>query len=116
MKKFGLLVVGVIAGMVLLSNIGPMAILGVMLAITYYSFKRFLKAESIFAKILWATIGLAVLTGVVSNAPAVLGIVAAYLLYVVYKKWNEDKVIMEEEVNDPFVNFEKQWAELKKQY
>ncbi|HWO95861.1 MAG TPA: flagellar basal body rod protein, partial [Bacillus sp. (in: firmicutes)] len=58
-------------------------------------------------------IGIIALMASVSNVPAILGFVAAYVLYVVYKKWNENKEIVKEE-SDPFVNFEKQWAELKR--
>ena len=38
-----------------------------------------------------------------SNIPAVLGIAAAYVLYVVYKNWNKTKTVVHEE-KDPFVN------------
>ena len=54
-----------------------------------------------------------VLMGTAANIPAILAIAAAYVLYLVYKKWNETKYEVQEE-SDPFVNFEKQWAELKR--
>jgi lia operon protein LiaI len=47
-----------------------------------------------------------------SNVPAILAIAAAYVLYLVYKKWNEDNTPSSKS-DDPFANFEKQWAELK---
>ncbi|MFP3488504.1 flagellar basal body rod protein, partial [Staphylococcus sp. SIMBA_130] len=38
-------------------------------------------------------------------------LVAIYILYVIYKKWNEQD---KEEADDPFTNLEKQWDELKR--
>jgi lia operon protein LiaI len=112
MKKFGLLVAGGIAAMVLLANLGSMVGLVVSLAILYFMFKKFLKADSTFTKIGWGILGLIVLMITASNAPAILGVVAAYVLYLVYKNWNKDKVEIVES-DDPFTNFEKQWAQLK---
>ena len=112
MKKFGLLVVGGIAAMVLLANLGSMVGLVISIAILYFMFKKFLKADSTIAKVGWGILGLIVLMITASNAPAILGVVAAYVLYLVYKNWNKDKVGIVES-DDPFTNFEKQWAQLK---
>ena len=65
-------------------------------------------------KIGWGILGFMALMASASNIPAVLGIAAAYVLYVVYKNWNKPKTVIVEEENDPFVNFEKQWSQLKK--
>jgi lia operon protein LiaI len=113
MKKLGLLVVGGIAAMVLFSTIGPMIGLAVSLLVLYFVFKKFLKTESTMKKFGWAAIGLVALIIVAHNVPAILGLVAAYVLYVVYKKWNHSKIVVEKESDDPFANFEKQWNELK---
>lgn len=112
MKKFGLLIAGGIAAFVLLSNIGPLVALVISAVILYFVCKQFLKADSLLMKIGWGIIGLIALMASASNLPAILGIVAAYVLYLVYKKWNETKSTRVEE-QDPFTNFEKQWAELK---
>ncbi|RHW41537.1 flagellar basal body rod protein [Neobacillus notoginsengisoli] len=120
MKKFGLLVVGGIAVMILLSTIGPIAGMVISLAILYFVIKQFLKTDSTAAKIGLAIIGLIVLASAASNAPALFGVAAAYVLYLVYKKWNETKytesVSETHTEKDPFVNFEKQWNELHKNY
>jgi lia operon protein LiaI len=50
----------------------------------------------------------------IHNAPAIIGVVAAYVLYLVYKNWNSSKKTVVKEESDPFVNFEKQWNELNK--
>ncbi|MBT2726670.1 flagellar basal body rod protein [Bacillus sp. ISL-75] len=113
MKKFGLLLAGGIAAMILLSTIGPMVGLLVSLVLLYFIFKQFLKAESTGGKIGLGIIGFIVLIASIHNAPAIIGVAAAYVLYLVYKKWNEKKHTTVKEENDPFVNFEKQWNELK---
>jgi lia operon protein LiaI len=113
MKKFGLLVLGGIALMVLFSTIGPMIGFAVSLLVLYFVFKKFLKADSTMKKIGWAGIGLITLIIVAHNLPAILGLVAAYVLYVIYKKWNTSKFVAVKESDDPFANFEKQWNELK---
>ncbi|MDP4161935.1 MAG: flagellar basal body rod protein [Bacillota bacterium] len=112
MKKIGLLVAGGIAAMVLLSTIGPMVGLAVSTLLLYFIFKKFLKAETTKAKIGLGIIGVIVLLATIHNVPALIGVVAAYVLYLVYKKWNKNKTIVKEE-SDPFMNFEKQWNNLK---
>ncbi|WLD93884.1 flagellar basal body rod protein [Alkalihalobacillus sp. AL-G] len=114
MKKFGLLVLGGIAAIVLLANLGPMIGLAISLVILYYSVKQFTKTDSTGAKVGWAIVGLIALAVTASNVPAVLGIAALYILYVVYKNWNKEDEVVKEEVNDPFTNFERQWSELKR--
>jgi lia operon protein LiaI len=113
MKKFGLLLAGGIAAVILLSTIGPMVGLLVSLVLLYFIFKQFIKAESTGGKIGLGIIGFTVLVASIHNAPAIIGVAAAYVLYLVYKKWNEKKHTAVKEESDPFVNFEKQWNELK---
>nr|WP_263323202.1 flagellar basal body rod protein [Neobacillus sp. Marseille-Q6967] len=113
MKKFGLCLAGGIAAIVLLSTIGPMIGLLIGAALLYFIFKQFLKAESTGAKIGLGIIGFVVLMASIHNAPAIIGVLAAYVLYLVYKNWNGTKRTRVKEESDPFVNFEKQWNELK---
>ena len=111
MKKVGLFLIGAVAAMVLLANAGPMVGLALGLVILYVAFKGFVKAEPPFKKWLWGFIGVVVLLTTVSNLPALAGIIAAVVLYIVYKKWNSSSPIkMEKE--DPFKHFERQWADL----
>jgi lia operon protein LiaI len=112
MKKFGLLLAGGVAAIILLSTLGPMIGLLVGLAILYFIFKRFLKTESTGGKIFLGIIGFFVLMASIHNAPAIIGVVAAYVLYLVYKNWNSSKKTFVKEESDPFVNFEKQWNEI----
>lgn len=114
MKKFGLLVAGGIAAIILLSTIGPMIGLLVGIAILYFIFKQFLKTDSTGGKILLGIIGFFVLMASIQNAPAIIGVLAAYILYLVYKNWNSSKKTVVKEDSDPFINFEKQWNEINK--
>jgi lia operon protein LiaI len=113
MKKFGLCIAGGIAVIIILSTIGPMVGLLISLAVLYFIYKQFLKAESTGGKIALGIIGVIFLMASISNAPAIIGVVAAYILYLVYKNWNSSKHAVVKEKSDPFVNFEKQWNELK---
>ncbi|WP_347552519.1 flagellar basal body rod protein [Pseudalkalibacillus hwajinpoensis] len=111
-KKASLLILGVIAAIVLLSNLGSLVGMAISLGILYVAVKQFIKTDSTAGKVIWGIVGFVGLSITVANVPAILGIVAIYVLYVVYKKWNatgEDK-----QANDPFTNFEKQWNELKR--
>ncbi|MEH7013869.1 flagellar basal body rod protein [Neobacillus niacini] len=113
MKKFGLVLAGGIAAIILLSTLGPMVGLLISLAILYFIYKQFLKAESTGGKIALGIFGVIFLMASISNAPAIIGVVAAYILYLVYKNWNSSKQTVIKEESDPFVNFEKQWNEIK---
>ncbi|MBM7704138.1 flagellar basal body rod protein [Metabacillus iocasae] len=111
MKKFGLFILGAVAAIVLLTNLGPMIALAISLAILYFVFKEFVKADTTFKKVVWGGIGLLVVTASISNIPAVIGVIAAYILYVIYKKWNESEDVVIE-TKDPFMSFEKEWSQL----
>ncbi|MBV7508459.1 flagellar basal body rod protein [Bacillus sp. sid0103] len=114
MKKFGLLLAGGIAAFVLLKMIGPMIALLVSLVILYLIYKQFLKTESIGWKIGLIIIGLMVLSATIHHIPALIGVGAAYILFLVYKQWNKNKKPPVNKESDPFTNFDKQWNELKK--
>lgn len=115
MKKFWLLIAGGVAGLILLANLGPMVGFAVSLVVLYFIFKEFLKTESIWVKVALAFVGVMIITATATNIPAIIGVAAAYVLYLVFQKWNEfDFNKPKKEKDDPFQNFEKQWAELKK--
>jgi lia operon protein LiaI len=112
MKKFGLLLSGGIAALILLASVGPIIGLVISLAILYYAFKKVLAADSTGSKFGWGIIALIGLASAAHNAPAILGVAAAYVLYLIYKKWTNSRETVKEE-SDPFINFEKQWNDLK---
>ncbi|ASK62784.1 flagellar basal body rod protein [Virgibacillus phasianinus] len=116
MKKFVLFVGGLVALMVLLSTLGPMVFLAVSVLLLYVIFKQFAKSDSTIGKVGWVIAGLIVLGIAFSNIYAVIGVVAAYALYLIIKNWKNDKTeaagYEKVEEDDPFKNFERQWAEL----
>jgi len=116
MKQFLWFVAGLVALAVFVANLGPMIMLAAGVWLLYVVFKQFMKTDSTAKKIMWVILGFIVLSIIVSNIYAVVGIAAAYVLYIIYKKWkqNESFCKEEEQDNDPFLNFEKQWAELNK--
>lgn len=117
MKKFMLFVGGLLAFFILLANLGPMILLGVSVWMLYIVFKKFIKSDSTAGKIGWVIAGLFVLGIGLSNIYAVIGIAAAYVLYFIYRNWkNDDDQTVDQVVedNDPFTNFERQWAEINR--
>jgi lia operon protein LiaI len=115
-KKIGLFIIGAIAAVTLFANLGSLAVLAVSLVILYYAWKRWVKAETTMKKLFWIAIGIIAFVASASNAPALIAVAAAYVLYVVCKKWNETKQAKPKEIDDPFAHFEKQWAELERSF
>ncbi|MGG3466839.1 flagellar basal body rod protein [Neobacillus pocheonensis] len=113
MKKVGLFLAGGLAAIILLNTIAPMVALLISLVILYFIYKQFLKVESLGWKIALVVLGLVVLGSTIHNIPALIGVAAAYVLYLVYRNWNENKKAAFKN-EDPFANFDKQWNELKK--
>src|SRR5690625_4800692 len=115
MKKFMLFVAGLIALLVLLANLGPMAFLGLGIWLLYIFFNQFIKSDSTARKFGLVIVGLFLIRIVLCSIYAVLGIVAAYGLSLIYKNWkndDSDPVVASMKDDDPFTNFEHEWAEL----
>lgn len=115
MSKFLLFIGGLVALFVLLATLGPMVLLGVSIWLLYIIFKQFMKTDSTIGKIAWVVTGLVVLSIGLSHIYAVIGIAAACVLYLIFRNWRHDKKQPKEQTvvdDDPFTNFEKQWAEL----
>ncbi|ADU31357.1 permease [Evansella cellulosilytica] len=93
MNKIWMFVLGIVALIILIVNIGPMIVLGVSIYLLYIILKQFGKAESTTGKIGWIIAGLIVLSIGLSNIFAVIGVAALYLLYVLYKHWQEEKEV-----------------------
>ncbi|MYL36687.1 flagellar basal body rod protein [Halobacillus litoralis] len=115
MKKFLLFLAGLTALGLLLANLGPMILLGASVWLLYIVFKQFVKSDSTAGKIGWIVVGLIVLSIAVSNVYAVVGVAAAYVLYWIYKNWtSRTQNSTSEKGDDPFTNFEREWADLNK--
>src|SRR5699024_12326124 len=81
---------GLIALFILMVNLGPMVLLGLSIWLLYIIFKQFVKSDSTAGKIGWVLLGLLVLSMGLENIYAILGIVAAYGLYIIIKNWKEE--------------------------
>ncbi|CDQ39121.1 lmo0954 family membrane protein [Virgibacillus salexigens] len=117
MKKFLLFLAGLTALIILLANLGPMVLLGLGIWLLYVIFKQFMKSESTAGKIGWVILGLIVLSFTISNMFALIGVAAAIALYLIYKSWKKadhNSIVDEMKYDDPFTNFERQWAEINK--
>lgn len=115
MKKFLLFSVALFALLVFLMNLGPMIILGISIWLLYVVFKQFTKSETTSGKIGWVILGLVILGIGLSNVFSIVGIAAAIVLYVLYKHWKSSKndpIDFNGNNDDPFTNFEREWAEL----
>ena len=115
MKKFMLFIGGLIAFFVLLVNLGPMVLFALSVWLLYIVFKKFMKNDSTAGKIGWVIVGLLVLSITISNIYALLGVVAIYAMYLIMKNWkdtDDDPVVHTMKDDDPFTNFEREWADL----
>lgn len=119
MKKFLLFSLAIIALFVFLANLGPMIFLGIGVVVLYLIFKKLMKTNSTPQKVGLVVLGLIVLSMTFHHIYALIGLASLYVLYVVYKKWNVEKEPTKNKhekdnlKDDPFVNFDKQWQELK---
>lgn len=117
MKKFGLVVVGVIAGIVAVANLGSLLGLAISALIAYAGLHYYRKSEATLLKLFWGGVLIIGLLTAIANIPAFIGIIAMIGVYYVWKTWNkeqDDNVIEHQPSSDPFVNFEKQWDEITK--
>ncbi|MFD1204590.1 MULTISPECIES: ABC transporter permease [Sporosarcina] len=115
MKKFGLAIIGIVAAIVVLTNIGSMIGLAISALIAFAGLHYYRKSDSTFLKLFWGTVLVIGLLTAVTNIPAFIGIIALLGVYYVWRKWNDtesEKIITQSD--DPFVNFERQWDELTK--
>lgn len=113
MNKFWMTVIGIIAGIIALSNLGPIIGLAFSGVIIYIGVHYYLKSVSTAAKIWWGFVAAIGAISAVSNVPAIIGVLAIAVLWYIYKTWNEGSVSAPVK-NDPFTNFEKQWDKLTK--
>lgn len=105
--------IGMIAGLVLIVNVGPMIWLGICIWLLYLVFKKFIRSESTGAKIGWVLLGIFLLSITLPSSYAVVGLGAAAVLYLVFTNWNkQDKDDEPMDEHDPFTNFEREWEEI----
>lgn len=115
MKKFGLIILALIAVIILLANLGPLLLLGLGVFASYAAYVQFQKSFSTGGKVLWVLLGITGIALAVSNIYAILGAFAAWLLYWCwekYKELNESGRFKNHE--DPFSSFDREWSRLQK--
>ncbi|HSI66992.1 MAG TPA: ABC transporter permease [Planococcus sp. (in: firmicutes)] len=113
MNKFWMTVVGIIAGIIAISNLAPMIGLAFSGVIIYIGVHYYLKSVSTVTKVLWGFVTAVGAISAISNVPAIIGVLAIAVLWIIYKKWDEESFSAPAK-NDPFTNFEKQWEKLNK--
>ncbi|WP_432353905.1 ABC transporter permease [Sporosarcina sp. A2] len=115
MKKIALVVLGIIAAIVALVNIGSIIALALSAVAAFAGWYNFRKSDSKVGRVLWAIILLVgVLTGI-SNIPAFIGLLAAIGAYYAWRTWKLNHRTNTNVIEaDPFTKFEKQWNEFKK--
>ena len=106
MNKFWMTVIGIIAGIIALSNLGPIIGLAFSGFIIYIGVHYYLKSISTAAKVWWGFVAVVGALSAVSNVPAIIGVLAIAVVWYIYKNWNEETSAAPVK-NDPFTNFEK---------
>lgn len=118
MKKFGLIVLGTIAGIIALASLGSLLGLAFSALLVYAGMHYYLKGGSTLRKIFWVAVGIVGLLTAVSNVPGFFGILAIAGLWYVVRKWKQQPLVISTSSkvlsSDPFTNFETQWNELNK--
>ena len=116
MKKFGLIVLGSIAGIVALANLGSLIGLALSALLVLAGMHFYLKGGSTLSKVVSIAVGIIGLLTAVANVPGFFGILAIIGLWYVIREWKKKSSSLEVTPlsNDPFINFEKQWNELSK--
>ncbi|WP_244516665.1 flagellar basal body rod protein [Alkalicoccus daliensis] len=88
--KFLLFLAAIVLVIVALANLGPMILFAVGAWLLYLIYKQFMKAESTAGKVVWIIIGVMVLSMTLSNITALVGVLAIYFLYVLYRSWDDN--------------------------
>lgn len=116
MKKLLILLAGAVAVCVVLATAGPLIGLAFALAIIFLGMHYYVKSKSAISKVLWIFIGLIGVLMAVSNVPALCGLAAIILLYILYKSWKNEDVSLDvlKKEDDPFTNFENEWSKITK--
>jgi lia operon protein LiaI len=117
MKKFGLVVLGSIAGIIALVNLGSLLGLALSALLVFAGMHYYLKGGSTLTKLFWIAVGIIGLLTAVANVPGFFGILAIVGLWYVVRKWKQQPINIANQVSlssDPFTNFENQWNELNK--
>lgn len=104
MKKTILIIGAIIAGIVLLSNVGSLIFFAISIALAYYGIRKFIMAETTGMKFWWIIVILIGFSMSLSNIPALIAVGALVALYYIYKNWKEEE---ESPYKDSSINWDK---------
>lgn len=114
MKQFLKIAVLGTAAIMLLGIAGPpLAALLMSAAIAAVGVHYFVKSNSLAGQILWGSLIAVGVLSALSNVPGLIVIAIAVGIYYVYKKDN-DTFTSPANDDDPFQNFEREWAKMQK--
>lgn len=116
MKKFLLFTVTSVAALIALITLLPVAGIIISGLLVVVGLHYYTKSNSTFGKVMSIVLALAGLISAISNTPGFIGLVSIAVLYFIYKNWNGERgeVMIKNESDDPFTNFENEWAKLSK--
>ena len=115
MKKFLAFIAAGILALIALGSLAGIVGLAIGAGVMYWSYKSFVRAQSLFGKLAWGIAGLIGLSIAFSNFPALIGIAALVVLYYGYREWKKEKVVdSASEGFKPYSNFEDEWNKLMK--
>lgn len=118
MKKLVLCSIGVVAAIIVLANLHSIIGFAIAAFIGYVGLYLYRKSKDRFGRFFWGAVIVLSIFAVLSNISAVIGIAAIIVILYIWKEWPNDekkksKVITHKQSEDPFVNFERQWHEIK---
>ena len=116
MKKFGLVVLGITAGIIAVANLGSLLALALSAAIAYAGFHYFRKSESTVAKLFWGVVLLMACSQRFRMYLLLSGSSRFSVSYMHGVNGKAQKITTSSHnvSDDPFVNFERQWDEITK--
>lgn len=96
--------------LVALGSVGHIVFLGLGIALLYWSFRSFLKADSVLSKIGWSLLGVVSFMLILGNVPGLVGIGAVLLLFLLYRKWKTNK--KQEKEYHSYHHFDEEWDKI----
>lgn len=117
MKKFGLFIIGIVAGITILCSLGALSGLAVSAAILFAGIHFYVKSNSTFSKVVWVLVAIAGILTATANIPGFIGLAAIAILWLIIGRGNnsdKSNIFFTPKKDDPFTNFENQWHELTK--
>ncbi|HLQ73555.1 MAG TPA: flagellar basal body rod protein [Bacillota bacterium] len=106
MRTFILFMVGAIAALFLAINIGPLIWAAFCIWLLYLVYKQFIHSDTTTERIIWAIVGVFIVTIMLPVSILVLGIVALLALYVLLSDSKKRK-----EKDSQLMSFEDEWNE-----